>query len=140
MKMPPPLASQFRSVRLGRLWTTHMTKTMTSASMNAQLTLLWIHFEASASVDFLLLDSGNPNLKVRELGGTGRIHNWKISKRIVELSKVPVFLAGGLRPDNVAKAIKSVKPYGLDLCSGVRTNGLLDPSKLEAFFKATSPQ
>lgn len=92
--------------------------------------------EASASVDYLLLDSGNPNLKVKELGGTGRIHNWNISKRIVELSDAPVFLAGGLRPDNVSEAIESVNPYGLDLCSGVRTEGILDIKKLEVFFKA----
>jgi phosphoribosylanthranilate isomerase len=95
--------------------------------------------EASASVDYLLLDSGNPNLKVRELGGTGRVHNWNISKRIVELSDIPVFLAGGLRPDNVGKAIKAVNPYGLDLCSGVRTGGLLDTLKLKAFFSAVLP-
>ncbi len=90
---------------------------------------------ASEGVDYLLLDSGNPNLKVKELGGTGRVHNWNISKRIVELSDVPVFLAGGLRPDNVDKAIDVVNPYGLDLCSGVRTDGRLDPVKLKAFFK-----
>ncbi len=91
---------------------------------------------AAEGVDYLLLDSGNPNLKVKELGGTGRVHNWNISKRVVELSPVPVFLAGGLRPDNVGKAIEAVSPYGLDLCSGVRTNGNLDRLKLEAFFKA----
>jgi len=91
---------------------------------------------ASLSVDYLLLDSGNPNLKVKELGGTGRVHNWNISKRIVELSDVPVFLAGGLRPDNVNKAIQSVNPYWLDLCSGVRTGGMLDVTKLKAFFNA----
>lgn len=87
-------------------------------------------------VDAILLDSGNPNLAVKELGGTGRIHNWVISRRIVESVSVPVFLAGGLRSDNVRAAIEAVQPFGLDLCSGVRTNGKLDPQKLEAFFKA----
>ncbi len=94
---------------------------------------------ASAGVDYLLLDSGNPNLKVKELGGTGRVHNWTISKLVVELSPVPVFLAGGLRPDNVSAAINAVNPYGIDLCSGVRTDGKLDLVKLKAFFKAVSP-
>ncbi len=89
-------------------------------------------------VDYLLLDSGNPNLKIKELGGTGKVHNWNISRRIVELSEVPVFLAGGLRPGNVREAINEVNPYGLDLCSGVRTNGLLDVGKLDAFFKAVN--
>lgn len=85
-------------------------------------------------VDALLLDSGNPNLSVKELGGTGRVHNWALSRKIVEQAKVPVFLAGGLKAENVSAAIDNVQPYGLDLCSGVRTNGHLDLFKLEAFF------
>lgn len=87
-------------------------------------------------VDALLLDSGNPNLAVKELGGTGRTHNWAVSRRIVESVSVPVFLAGGLKPENVREAIESVQPFGLDLCSGVRTEGKLDPMKLEQFFAA----
>lgn len=87
-------------------------------------------------VDALLLDSGNPNLAVKELGGTGRTHNWDISRRIVESVPVPVFLAGGLRPDNVREAVERVQAFGLDLCSGVRTDGKLDPFKLEKFFEA----
>ena len=89
----------------------------------------------SESVDALLLDSGNPNLQIKELGGTGRVHNWTISKKIVEQSKVPVFLAGGLTPENVRQAIDQVQPFGLDLCSGVRTYQKLDPYKLEKFFE-----
>ena len=88
----------------------------------------------SYSVDALLLDSGNPNLEIKELGGTGRVHNWILSKKIVEQSKVPVFLAGGLTSENVRQAIEQVQPFGLDLCSGVRTNKKLDPHKLEKFF------
>ena len=87
-------------------------------------------------VDALLLDSGNPSLAVKELGGTGRRHDWQISRRIREQVAVPVFLAGGLRSGNVAEAIAEVGPFGLDLCSGVRTDGGLDPRKLEAFFEA----
>lgn len=85
-------------------------------------------------VDYLLLDSGNPNAAIKELGGTGRTHNWALSKSIVEQSKVPVFLAGGLNAENVQRAIDTVGPYGVDLCSSVRTNGHLDPKKLEEFF------
>ena len=87
-------------------------------------------------VDALLLDSGNPSLAVKELGGTGRRHDWQISRRIREQVAVPVFLAGGLRSGNVAEAIAEVGPFGLDLCSGVRTDGGLDPRKLETFFEA----
>jgi len=88
----------------------------------------------SGLLDAILLDSGNPNLRIKELGGTGRVHNWEISRKIVEQSKVPVFLAGGLTPENVRQAIDQVQPFGLDLCSGVRTNRQLDPYKLEKFF------
>jgi phosphoribosylanthranilate isomerase len=90
----------------------------------------------SEETDALLLDSGNPNLAVKVLGGTGNTHNWKLSRKIVEQSKVPVFLAGGLKAENVKQAIDEVQPFGLDLCSGVRTNGKLDEEKLEKFFTA----
>jgi len=89
----------------------------------------------SEHVDALLLDSGNPSLSVKELGGTGRVHNWNLSRKIVEDSKIPVFLAGGLKPENVRQAVEQVQPFGLDLCSGVRTDGKLDPKKLELFFE-----
>lgn len=90
----------------------------------------------SRSVDAILLDSGNPNLKVKQLGGTGRVHDWKLSRRIRESVACPVFLAGGLNPDNVTQAIEAVEPFAVDVCSGVRTNGMLDIDKLERFFKA----
>jgi phosphoribosylanthranilate isomerase len=85
-------------------------------------------------VDALLLDSGNQSLAVKELGGTGRVHDWSISRRIREQVPVPLFLAGGLRPENVGEAIREVGPFGLDLCSGVRTAGTLDEEKLGRFF------
>lgn len=90
----------------------------------------------SEQVDALLLDSGNPSLEIKILGGTGRVHNWQLSRKIVEQSKVPVFLAGGLNAANVREAIDTVQPFGLDLCSGVRTDNKLDPEKLKAFFNA----
>ena len=91
--------------------------------------------EISEKVDALLLDSGNPNLAVKQLGGTGRVHNWAISRKIVEQSKIPVFLAGGLKAENVRAAIDAVQPFGIDLCSSVRTDGHLDLFKLEKFFE-----
>ena len=91
---------------------------------------------AAPHIDALLLDSGNPKLAVKELGGTGRTHNWALSRRIVETCGKPVFLAGGLRPDNVAAAWTQVRPFGFDVCSGVRTHDHLDEQKLAAFFAA----
>jgi len=87
-------------------------------------------------VDAVLLDSGNPALPVKQLGGTGRVHDWQVSLRIREQTGVPVFLAGGLTPENVAQAVRAVGPFGVDVCSGVRTGGQLDSSKLEAFMAA----
>jgi phosphoribosylanthranilate isomerase len=87
-------------------------------------------------VDAVLLDSGNPTLAVKELGGTGRTHDWALSRRIRDAVDVPVFLAGGLRASNVAEAIRAVEPFGLDLCSAVRTAGRLDPDKLAEFLAA----
>lgn len=87
-------------------------------------------------VHAILLDSGKPSLQIKELGGTGRVHDWTISREIRERVNVPVYLAGGLRPDNAAMAIQQVGPFGLDICSGVRTDGKLDERKLDAFFQA----
>lgn len=87
-------------------------------------------------VDAILLDSGNPSLAIKELGGTGRVHDWAISRRIREEVEVPIFLAGGLRAENVSEAIASVRPFGVDVCTGLRTDGALDPDKLERFVTA----
>jgi len=92
----------------------------------------------AAQVEALLLDSGNPTLAVKELGGTGRVHDWSLSRRIRDAVNKPVFLAGGLRSANVQEAIAAVQPFGLDLCSGVRTNDVLDEQKLRSFFEAVN--
>lgn len=92
--------------------------------------------EISELVDAILLDSGNPNLATKVLGGTGKTHNWELSRKIRENIDIPVFLAGGINKDNVNQAIEIVQPFGIDLCSSVRTNGQLDESKLDAFFNA----
>ncbi len=99
--------------------------------------------ELAPHVDALLLDSGNPKAAVKELGGTGRAHDWRLSLRIREGAGVPVFLAGGLRAENVAEAVRQVRPFGVDVCSGVRSAGGLDPARLQDFartvFKASDP-
>jgi phosphoribosylanthranilate isomerase len=90
--------------------------------------------ELAEMVDAILLDSGNPNLKVKELGGTGRKHDWKLSRKIVENCGKPVFLAGGINAENVREAFEFVQPFGFDLCSSVRTDRKLDKQKLDSFF------
>ena len=91
---------------------------------------------AQDHADALLLDSGRPNARVKELGGTGRSHDWSISCRIVESVSIPVYLAGGLNASNAAAAIDKVHPFALDICSGVRTGGALDATRLKAFVQA----
>lgn len=87
-------------------------------------------------VDAILLDSGNPKAAIKTLGGTGNTHNWNISRHLVEAVDRPVFLAGGLHAGNVQEAIQMVKPFAVDVCSGVRTNGALDADKLARFVRA----
>ena len=93
--------------------------------------------EAAPFVHALLLDSGNPTAAQRELGGTGRTHDWSVSAQICDaVDPLPVLLAGGLRAENVAQAIRQVQPFGVDVCSGIRTAGVLDPGKLGDFVRA----
>ncbi|MEW5842008.1 MAG: hypothetical protein AB1775_01955 [Bacteroidota bacterium] len=72
---------------------------------------------------------------ISEVGGPGRTHDWQISRKIRESIQVPMFLAGGLNSNNVTDAIAQVNPFGVDVCSGVRTNGKLDEQKLKSFFE-----
>jgi phosphoribosylanthranilate isomerase len=109
-----------------------------------------VHVSAAESFDYavsiaphldaLLLDSGNLDLEVKELGGTGRTHDWQLSRRIRDAISIPIFLAGGLDAGNVAEAISIVQPFGIDVCSGVRTNDHLDPAKLDALFTTVASQ
>jgi phosphoribosylanthranilate isomerase len=91
---------------------------------------------AAPWVDAVLLDSGNPAATVKELGGTGRTHDWQWSRRIREAIGVPMYLAGGLHAGNVADAVRQVQPYGLDICNGVRRGGRLDAQRLHDFVRA----
>ena len=89
-------------------------------------------------VDELLLDSGDPTAAVKELGGTGRTHDWSLSRRIAEQAGVPVWLAGGLHAGNVRAALETARPQGVDLCSGVRVDGKLSAERLAGFMRAAS--
>jgi phosphoribosylanthranilate isomerase len=92
--------------------------------------------ELAREADAILLDSGRPDLAVKELGGTGRRHDWALSRRIREAVDVPVFLAGGITPQNAAEAVAAVGPFALDVCTGVRTAGVLDEARLQGLFAA----
>lgn len=91
--------------------------------------------QLQSQVDAFLLDSGNPNAAIKTLGGTGNVHDWQLSREIVKSVAIPVFLAGGLNAGNVRQAIETVQPFGVDICSGVRTGGKLDEAKLKSFIQ-----
>ena len=92
----------------------------------------------ASEVDGILLDSGRPGLAIKELGGTGRVHDWETSRAIRDAVDVPVYLAGGLRAENVGRAIGIVRPFAVDLCSGIRVDGRLDAELLADFMRAVA--
>jgi phosphoribosylanthranilate isomerase len=146
----PSLAAQQRRLRVGTLQLCDRLPAGAHAELRAALPgirlVQVVHVtgpesvhearEVASQVDAVLLDSGDPARPVKQLGGTGRRHDWTLSRRIREALDVPVFLAGGLTADNVAEAIASVAPFALDVCSGVRSAGALDETRLQAFFRA----
>lgn len=147
---PGRIVSQQRSARVNTLQLVDAVASDALRELRAELPgvalVQVIHVRGPESVDearevaplvhAILLDSGNPAAAVKELGGTGRVHDWELSRRIREAVDVPVYLAGGLSPENVAEAVARVGPFGLDVCSGVRTDGRLDPDKLARFVAA----
>ncbi len=133
----PSLVAQQRRVAVGTLQLCDRLPAGAHAELRAALPGVRL-VQVIHHVDGLLLDSGNPDLPVKQLGGTGRRHDWALSRRIREAVDVPVFLAGGLTADNAAEAVAAVGPFALDVCGGVRTSGRLDEARLRAFFRAVS--
>ncbi len=86
---------------------------------------------ALAGTDAIIVDSFDTSEGFVRLGGTGKLVDWKAAAAMVERSSLPVFLAGGINPENVQKAVTEVRPFGIDLCSGVESSrGKKDPEKL----------
>ena len=85
-----------------------------------------------AGADFLLFDSVDMSLEKPRYGGTGKTCDWNVAGELIAESPLPVFFAGGIRPENVKAAIETIRPHGIDLCSGVEASkGIKDPIKLE---------
>jgi phosphoribosylanthranilate isomerase len=86
--------------------------------------------------DAIILDSLDP--ATRRIGATGLTHDWSISARIVDSVSVPVILAGGLTPENVAAAIQVARPAGVDAHTGLEdADGRRNFSKIAAFSRAS---
>jgi phosphoribosylanthranilate isomerase len=85
------------------------------------------------AADALLLDSTDD----AGAGGTGRIHDWKRSRAVVDALDCPVVLAGGLTPENVAEGVATVRPYAVDVASGIESApGEKDPEAMRTFVEA----
>ncbi len=142
------LVAQVEQTRPGAIQLVKATTPATRAALRGRfpclriLQVVHVHGEdaidvaiaAQESSDGVLLDSSNPDKG--QLGATGTTHDWSISRRVVEACRLPVYLAGGLNPGNIAQAIATVQPAGVDLCTGVRTDGQLDPERVAAFVAA----
>jgi phosphoribosylanthranilate isomerase len=93
--------------------------------------------EIEPFVDAILLDTRDR--ATDRVGGTGMVHDWSISARIAAGSRAPIILAGGLTPDNVAQAVRAVKPWGVDVNSGVETaDGRKDGGRIRRFVAAAT--
>jgi phosphoribosylanthranilate isomerase len=91
--------------------------------------------ERAKHADALILDTYDP--VTGRHGATGKTHDWAVSRRVVEVVNVPVILAGGLTPENVAEAIRTVRPWGVDVHTGVeRPDGSTDHERVRAFVSA----
>ena len=87
---------------------------------------------SEAGADYLLFDSVDISVDPPRFGGTGKTCDWQVAAELIVESPLPVFFAGGIRPENVKDAIEMMTPYGIDLCSGVEaTKGVKDQQKLE---------
>jgi phosphoribosylanthranilate isomerase len=97
---------------------------------SAQFLLKQTQNFAKAGCDVFVLDT----VTEQGFGGTGVVASWELAADLVRLSDVPCFLAGGLTPENVAEAVIAVKPYGVDVSSGVEASpGVKDPEKVRLF-------
>jgi phosphoribosylanthranilate isomerase len=98
-----------------------------------------MHSLVDAGIDAIVIDTAvGSSQENRRYGGTGQVNNWAITRKLVEVIPIRTFLAGGITPENVQQAIRRVRPYGIDLCSGVEvTIGQKDPEKLRRLVLAT---
>ncbi len=89
--------------------------------------------EASKLFDAILLDSFTEG----KCGGTGTVHDWTLSSKVrLSILPTPLILAGGLSPENVATAVRTVQPYGVDVSSGVESKpGIKDYQKMVNFVR-----
>ena len=129
---PPSLVKTLKGAVDCELWKSTHFPPEGSTQVNIEEVLGQVGLFVEAGIDAILIDTVIPSSgQTMRYGGTGKVNDWAMAKRLVEAISVPTFLAGGINPENVQRAIEEVRPYGVDLCSGVEADhGKRDPEKL----------
>jgi phosphoribosylanthranilate isomerase len=133
---PDSLVSLHETIN-AHIWkTVHVPQHDDDAASSTAIVHLLQQYHA-AGVSAVVLDTLITIGDKKKKGGTGQVCNWNLAKYVAVHSPVPVFLAGGITPDNVRVAICSVHPYGIDLSSGVEYEpGKKDPQKIAQLMQA----
>jgi len=135
---PPSLVRELKETAACELWKSIHLPPDGEAEVNITGQQDSVNALVDAGIDAIVIDTvvGSAQGKPR-YGGTGQVNSWTIARRLVEATPVPVFLAGGINPENVQQAIEAVHPYGIDLCSGVEVSPVQkDAEKLRRLMSA----
>ena len=128
---PPADVETLKGTLSCKIWKSLFLPTENEPGVDAKAISAQIGRYIDAGADALLFDTAELKDGKARFGGTGNRSDWNLSGQLIQACKVPAFLSGGIRPENVRKAIETVHPYGIDLCSGVEAaKGVRDRGKL----------
>ena len=137
---PPNQVAELKGTLSCEVWKSLFLPTENDPAADVQAIAAQIEAYINAGADALLFDTAEFTDGKARFGGTGKQSDWNLSAQLIQASPVPAFLSGGIRPENVQKAIETVRPYGVDLCSGVEASkGVRDRGKLEQLMENARP-
>ncbi len=129
---PPAEVTKLKGTVSCKVWKSLFLPTENEPGADEKAIFAQMEAYIDAGADALLFDTAEFNNGKVRFGGTGKRSDWNLSTQLIQACKVPAFLSGGIQPDNVRTAIETVRPYGVDLCSGVEASkGVRDRRKLE---------
>ena len=129
---PPTQVAELKESLSCEVWKSLFLPTENDPAADVKAISAQIDAYINASTDALLFDTAEFADGKARFGGTGKQSDWDLSAQLIQACPVPAFLSGGIRPENVRRAIETVRPYGVDLCSGVEASkGIRDQQKLE---------
>ena len=133
---PPTQVAELKGALSCEVWKSLFLPTENDPAADVKAIFAQIEAHINAGVDALLFDTADFSNGQARFGGTGTRSDWNLSAELIQVCKVPAFLSGGIRPENVREAIETVRPYGVDLCSGVEASkGIRDRRKLDQLMK-----